>query len=84
MLYVFYRHRHEPARELVMRDGAEFPRHLRQGEWYLHATHATVNGRTEADIATLGFCDRNGGAGVTFGRNVAAKPHPEIARKSSP
>ncbi|MGH6890142.1 MAG: hypothetical protein ACREHF_13270 [Rhizomicrobium sp.] len=68
-MYVFYRHRHDTARELVMRDGASFPRHLNRDEWYLHGTHASVNGRTESDIETLGFCDRNGGA--TFGRRLA-------------
>jgi hypothetical protein len=72
-MYVFYRHRHDAARELVLRDGASFPRHLTRDEWYMHGTHTTVNGRTEADIATLGFCDRNGGA--TFGRCISAGAH---------
>lgn len=69
-MYVFYRHRHDTSRELVLPDGAAFPRHLNRDDWYLHGTHATVNGRTEADIVTMGFCDRNGGA--TFGRRVTS------------
>ena len=79
MLYAYYHHRHEPTRELVMHDGAEFPRHLRAEEWYLHATHTSVNGRTEADIAARGFCDRN--AGATFGHKVAKSHHPELVRR---
>lgn len=68
MLYLCYRHRRDPTRELVLCDGAPFPSHLNAEEWYLHGTHTGVNGRTEADLATLGYCDRNGG--VTFGRKV--------------
>ena len=62
MLYVTYRHRQQTGRELVLRDGARFPEYLTLREWYLHATHTSVSGRTEADIATLGYCDRTGGA----------------------
>ncbi|HEY3777098.1 MAG TPA: hypothetical protein VGL35_03495 [Rhizomicrobium sp.] len=80
-MYVFYRHRHDAARELVLRDGASFPRHLNRDEWYLHGTHASVNGRTESDIATLGFCDRN--AGATFGRRVAAGVRPPLPTRGN-
>jgi hypothetical protein len=69
-MYVCYRHRHHTGRELVLRDGAPFPEHLRRDEWYLHATHTSVSGRTEADMAKLGYCDRLGG--VTFGRRIGA------------
>jgi len=69
MLYVTYRHRRDTGRELVLPDGAPFPHHLRPDEWFIHATHKGVSGRTEADIATLGYCDRSGGA--SFGRRVA-------------
>jgi hypothetical protein len=79
MLYVSYRHRHDTDRELVLRDGAQFPRHLKFDEWYLHATHTSVNGRTEADIETLGYCDRNGS--VPFGRRIAAPRRIVLARK---
>ncbi len=68
-MYVFYRHRHDSGRELVLSDGAQFPHHLHRDDWYLHGVHPSVNGRTEADIERFGFCDRNGG--VTFGRRVA-------------
>jgi hypothetical protein len=81
MLYLSYRHRHDTGRELVLRDGAQFPRHLRREEWYLHATHKGVNGRTEADLATLGFCDRNGG--ITFGRRIAAPRPIVLARQGA-
>jgi hypothetical protein len=81
MLYVSYRHRHDTGRELVLRDGALFPRHLIREEWYLHATHKDVHGRTEADIATLGFCDRN--CGITFGRRTVAPHATTLARKSA-
>jgi hypothetical protein len=77
-MYLFYRHRRDAARELVLCDGASFPRHLNRDEWYLHGTHASVNGRTESDIATLGFCDRNGGA--TFGRRIASAPRASVMR----
>jgi hypothetical protein len=80
MLYVSYRHRHDTGRELVLRDGALFPRHLRLDEWYLHATHNGVNGRTEADIEALGYCDRNGG--ITFGRRIVPPHSAILARKS--
>jgi hypothetical protein len=79
MLYVSYRHRHDTGRELVLRDGAIFPPHLRRDEWYLHGTHRSASGRTEADIVALGFCDRMGG--VTFGRRVAAPHRLPLARK---
>lgn len=72
MLYVSYHHRRNPARELIMPDGAPFPEHLRCDDWYVHATYQSVSGRTETDIAALGYCDRSGS--VTFGRRVAA-PH---------
>jgi hypothetical protein len=62
-------------------DGASFPRHLNRDEWYLHGTHASVNGRTEFDIATLGFCDRNGG--VTFGRRITGAPRASVMRSRS-
>jgi hypothetical protein len=39
-----------------------------------------VNGRTESDIATLGFCDRNGGA--TFGRRITGAPRASVMRGS--
>ena len=81
MLYVYYHHRHEPTRELVLPDGGAFPRHLKPQDWYVHATHKAVNGRTEADIATLGFCDRN--AGSTFGRKVVAGHHPDLVRRAN-
>ncbi|HEY6578200.1 MAG TPA: hypothetical protein VIY09_02675 [Rhizomicrobium sp.] len=80
-MYVFYRHRHDFARELVLRDGASFPGHLNADEWYLHGTHAQANGRTEADIATLGYCERNGD--VTFGRRIAGAPRPSVTRSSA-
>jgi hypothetical protein len=64
-----------------MPDGASFPRHLNREEWYLHGTHASVNGRTESDIATLGFCDRN--AGVIFGRRIRGAPRASVMRSSS-
>lgn len=80
-MYLHYRHRHDPVRELVIRDGARFPEHLKSHEWYLHATHTAVSGRTEADIATLGFCDRN--LGATFGHNVAGKHHAGPAHKDT-
>jgi hypothetical protein len=67
-MYAFYRHRQDSGRELVLSDGALFPDHLRRDDWYLYGIHGSVNGRTQADIERLGFCDRNGG--VTFGRNV--------------
>ena len=70
MLYVSYHHRRNPARELIMPDGAAFPQHLKREDWYVHTTYQTVSGRTEADIATLGYCDRSGAA--TFGRRSAA------------
>ena len=78
-MYVFYRHRHDPAHELVLRDGAAFPRHLYRDEWYLHGTYPVVNGRTEADIETLGYCDRQGG--VTFGRRLAPPPRLAATRR---
>ena len=81
-MYVFYHHRNDSRRELVMSDGAEFPRHLRRQDWYLHATtHASVYGRTKEDIAMLGFCDR--AAGTIFGRKPITKPHPELVRKGA-
>lgn len=80
-MYVFYRHRHDSARELVLRDGAAFPRHLNADEWYLHGIHASVNGRTEADIGTLGFCDRQGGH--TFGRRITGAPRASVIRSSA-
>ena len=70
MLYVSYHHRRNAARELILPDGAVFPAHLRRDDWYIHATCQHVSGRTEADIAALGFCDRTGK--VAFGRRVAA------------
>jgi len=82
MLYVSFRHRQDAGRELVLRDGAPFPPHLRREEWYLHATHRSVSGRTETDIATLGFCDRSGGQ--TFGRRVTAPNRLPLAPKSTP
>jgi hypothetical protein len=81
MLYISYRHRHDASRELVLRDGAQFPRHLIREEWYLHETHSGVNGRTKADIASLGFCDRNGG--ITFGRRIVVPYSTIVARKSA-
>jgi len=72
MLYVSYHHRRNSGRELIMSDGAPFPDHLRREDWYVHTTYRTVSGRTEADIATLGYCDRSGAA--TFGRRVGAPP----------
>jgi hypothetical protein len=81
MLYVSYRHRHDTSRELVLRDGAVFPQHLRHEEWYLHATHTGANGRTEADIATLGYCDRK--VGTTFGRRIAAPQRVVLARRGA-
>jgi hypothetical protein len=82
-MYVFYRHRRDPARELVLRDGALFPHHLHKRDWYVHGTHASVNGRTEADIEMLGFCDRSGG-GATFGRRVASHTRLPLTRRSVP
>jgi hypothetical protein len=82
-MYVFYRHRHDTARELVLSDGAEFPHHLHHGDWYLYGAHATVNGRTEADIAILGFCDRSGGS-ATFGRRVASNTRLPLTRGGAP
>ena len=70
MLYVSYHHRRNRGRELIMPDGAQFPEHLRRSDWFVHTTYHTVSGRTEADIATLGYCDRSGA--VTFGRRVAS------------
>lgn len=77
-MYVFYRYRHDPARELVLSDGAQFPQHLHKDDWYMHGVHASVNGRTEADIEKLGYCDRNGG--VTFGRRVATHSRLPLVR----
>ena len=77
-MYAYYRHRQDSARELVLSDGALFPDHLRRDDWYLHGIHASVNGRTQADIERLGFCDRNGGA--TFGRHVAHHSRPHVTR----
>jgi hypothetical protein len=81
MLYVSYRHRQHTGRELVLCDGAPFPIHLHRDEWYLHGTHRSVSGRTEADIAKLGFCDRLGG--VSFGRRVAAPHRFPLAHKAA-
>ncbi|HEX3667038.1 MAG TPA: hypothetical protein VHU23_17585 [Rhizomicrobium sp.] len=77
-MYAFYRHRHDSGRELVLSDGAQFPHHLNSDDWYLHGIHASVNGRTEADIGKLGFCDRNGSA--PFGRRVAAHARAPLIR----
>lgn len=81
-MYAFYRHRRDSGRELVMRDGALFPNHLRRDDWYLYGVHGTVNGRTESDIEILGFCDRIGGS--TFGHRVAARPYQSVLRRVSP
>jgi hypothetical protein len=81
MLYVSYHHRRYPERELVLPDGAPFPRHLRRDEWYIHATHQSVSGRTEADIAVLGYCDRSGR--MPFGRRLAAPQRPVLERKAA-
>jgi hypothetical protein len=77
-MYAFYRHRHDSGRELVLSDGALFPHHLHCDDWYLHGIHASVNGRTQADIERLGYCDRNGG--VIFGRHVAGHVRPHLTR----
>lgn len=79
MLYTCFRNRRDQYRELVLRDGAPFPSHLNADEWYLHGTHTAVNGRTEADIETLGYCDRNGA--VTFGRKVNTDRHISAMRR---
>ena len=79
MLYRFYRHKVDPNRELVMRDGAEFPHHLNAEDWYLHVTHPVVNGRTDADIETLGYCDRV--AGAPFGRKLSTSHHTNVMRR---
>lgn len=81
-MYVFYRHRHDCGRELVLSDGALFPNHLHRDDWYLHAMHGSVNGRTEADIGKLGYCDRIGGA--TFGRHVASHSRITLLRRINP
>ena len=81
MLYRFYRHKYDSSRELVFRDGAEFPPHLNAEEWYLHVTHTAVNGRTEADIETLGYCDR--AAGAPFGQKPSTGHHTNVMRRSS-
>ena len=78
MLYLFYRHKYDSGRELVLRDGAEFPPHLNAEDWYLHVTHPAVNGRTQADIETLGYCDRV--AGAPFGRRLANTHHTSLLR----
>jgi len=73
MLYVSYHHKRDTTRELVLPDGAPFPHQFRQDEWYVHATHRGVSGRTEADIASFGYCLRS--TGLSFGRRVGV-PHP--------
>ena len=80
-MYVFYRNRNDSARELVLRDGAMFPPHLRKDDWYVHGTHLQVNGRTEADIEMAGYCDRS--SGVTFGHRLAAHARPQLIRRPS-
>ena len=80
MLYRFYRHKYDSNREVVVRDGAEFPGHLNAADWFLHETHTAVNGRTDADIETLGYCDRV--AGAPFGRKLSAGHHPSLLRRS--
>jgi len=82
-MYVFYRHRHDSGRELVLSDGPQFPHHLHQRDWYLHGIHASVNGRTKADIEMLGYCDRNGGD-VTFGRRVVGHTRLPLMRRGAP
>lgn len=77
-MYAFYRHRQDSTRQLVLSDGALFPRHLCREDWYLYGIHASVNGRTQADIERLGFCDRSGS--LTFGRHVADHPHVHLMR----
>ncbi|HTT82004.1 MAG TPA: hypothetical protein VMF67_00835 [Rhizomicrobium sp.] len=81
-MYAFYRHRSDSGRELVLSDGALFPRHLDRDDWYLFGSHPSVNGRTKADIERLGFCDRTGK--VTFGRRVAIPAHAPLMRGAAP
>jgi len=81
MLYVSYHHRRNPGRELILPDGAAFPEHLRRDEWYIHATYQSVSGRTEAHIATHGYCDRTGT--MAFGRRVAAPQRSLPTRKAA-
>src|SRR5947209_7999679 len=80
MLYAAYHHRRNAGREVILPDGAPFPGHLRRDDWYVHATYQSVSGRTEADIAALGYYERSGV--VTFGRRVAAPHRAMLPRKA--
>jgi hypothetical protein len=79
-MYVYYRHRQNSGRELVLRDGAQFPNHLHIRDWYIYGAHSRVNGRTEADIEMLGYCDRSG-SDVTFGRRVGSHSRLPMMRR---
>jgi hypothetical protein len=82
-MYVFYRHKQDSTREIVMRDGAEFPQHLDHDDWYVHGIHGSVNGRTDADIGRHGYCDRAGGE-TTFGRRVSLQTRTPLLRRTAP
>ncbi len=79
MQYLFYRHKSDSGRELVLPAGAPFPQHFYEHDWYLHATHAGVSERVAMDIAGLGYCER--GTGVVFGRRTAPRPHVNVMRR---
>ena len=82
MRYLFYKCRNDAARELVLQEGADFPRHVNERDWYLHATHGAVNERMEIDIITLGYSERD--AAATFGQRVPPRVHVNIMRRPSP
>jgi hypothetical protein len=81
MQYLFYRHRGDSRRELVLPAGAPFPQHFYEQDWYLHATHGRVSERTAMDIGSIGYSER--GTGVVFGRKAAPRAHINLMRRPS-
>ncbi|HEY1612462.1 MAG TPA: hypothetical protein VGF97_02070 [Rhizomicrobium sp.] len=82
MQYVFYRHRTDPSRELVLREGTPFPPRFPAREWYLHATHERVSERTQVDVSTLGYSEHC--TGPAFGRKMPPRVHVNVMRRPNP
>ena len=55
MAYLFYHHRQNGRRELILKDGAAFPPGERRTEWYVHRQCEHVALPVAAEIEHSGF-----------------------------
>lgn len=83
MAYLIYHNKRNTRLELIMKDGAPFPRGEARGDWYVQRSCLNLGLALAAEVEHFGFVRRESTQPASFATDTASDDARDASRRAS-